>query len=377
MAETRNRGSASAANRACPVKPARSTAEICAIRDRGSGSIWEGCFIATLAIVSAHIDLKLCGRNHLARRSVIVFPIQIRPALISAAQSVVDDICQKQLGLMKRAPRMEIDYVASLIESGADDLTKKWRPIFGANIKVRVAGIFCHQSPMVLISGSPPYLVPTQKCELADLLILHSHITPAGKEFWRAVLMQTKIDKGSGVIKPDEPQFWLYDKWPDFSIRSRGFDPRDRDFNADPRSGRYGILSNGRWLVMPPFNPLRTTALGVLSLADFLVAMLYDMNPAQPGRTSEFGRQVYRSSRYDWSQTVRDLLRLTAVRALRHKGKKHGLYAGDMSRMGGEVLQLFTSPFGSGTPPDETFLPATGGDDGISVLVIQTNQSEE
>jgi len=241
---------------------------------------------------------------------------------------------------MTRPPRLEIDFVASLIENGADSITKIWQPFLGPNIKVCIAGVFCHQSPMVRIADPPPYPVPTTRCELADLLILHSHLNAASKEYWRAVLMQTKVAGRSLASTPDEPQFWLYEQWPRFSVVSPGFDPRVRDFSLDTRSGRYGIVSNGGWFVSRPVNPLRASSPDVLSLANFLVEMLYDMDPAQPGRVSESGRQVYWASKYDWSPTIWDLLRLTAARALRHKGKRRGLYAGDMSRMGGKVLQL-------------------------------------
>jgi hypothetical protein len=308
--------------------------------------------------------------------AVIVFPTGIRTKLISAAQSVVDDVCQKQLGRMKRPPRIEVDFVASLIENGASELTNAWQSILSPHIRVSVAGVFCHQSPMVRISDTPTYAVPTQRCELADLLILHSHINPAGKEYWRAVFMQTKVVAGLRTFAPDEPQFWLYDKWPQFSILPPRFDPRARDFNADSRSGQYGLLSNGRWLVAPPANPLSAASTGVLSLAEFLVAMLYDMDPAQTGRTSRFGRQVYQSSQYDWSPTVWELLQTTALKALRHKGKTHGLYAGDMSRMGGHILRLFTDQSRSAFPPDLPAKADSGDDGGVNVLVIQTGRSE-
>lgn len=104
--------------------------------------------------------------------------------------------------------------------------------------------------------------------------------------------------------------------------------------------------------------------------------MLYDMDPAQPGRVSESGRQVYRSSKYDWSLTIWDLLRLTAATALRHKGKQRGLYAGDMSRMGGEVLHLFMAQAGFTAPPDLPTAAKPDDDGGVNVLVIQTIQKE-
>lgn len=106
------------------------------------------------------------------------------------------------------------------------------------------------------------------------------------------------------------------------------------------------------------------------------MATLYDMDPAQPGRVSRFGRQVYQSSQHDWSPTVWELLQITALRALRHKGKKRGLYVGDMSRMGGQVLRLFRDQSGSAFPPDLVGEAYSGDDGGVNVLVIQTDQSE-
>jgi hypothetical protein len=188
--------------------------------------------------------------------------------------------------------------------------------------------------------------------------------------------MQTKVVSGACAIAPDEPQFCLYHQWPQFSILSPGFNPRARDFNGDLRSGQYGLLSKSGWLVLPPSKPLSTASTDVLSLAEFLVAMLYDMDPAQSGRRSRFGRQVYQSSHYDWSPTVWELLQTTALRALRHKGKKHGLYVGDMSRMGGHILRLFTDQSGSAFPPGAVAKPDSGDDGGVNLLVIQTEQIE-
>ncbi|MFZ3326642.1 MAG: hypothetical protein WA231_12415 [Methylocella sp.] len=87
---------------------------------------------------------------------------------------------------MRRPPAIEIDFVASLVETGAGFLEAEWQRILAKDgIAVRVAGVFCHQSPMVDIKGKPPHPVPTPRCELADLLVLHSHSRPDGKVFWR------------------------------------------------------------------------------------------------------------------------------------------------------------------------------------------------
>src|SRR4051794_29226243 len=110
-----------------------------------------------------------------------------------AARRIVQHVCQEQLGSMQRPPAGEIDFVASFIEKGAGLLQKAWQRVLGKDrIKISVGGVFCHQTPMVDIKGSPPYRVPTRRCELADLLILQSHLKSDGKIFWRGVLIQAK-----------------------------------------------------------------------------------------------------------------------------------------------------------------------------------------
>jgi hypothetical protein len=154
----------------------------------------------------------------------------------------VQRVCRQQLGAMRRPPAAEIDFVASLVENGARLLEEGWQPILAKDgVIVRVAGVFCHQSPMINIEGTPPRRMPTFRCELADLLVLHSHSRSDGKMFWRGVLMQTKSDPGR-PIAPGEPQLWLYESWPNFVITAPGFDRRKRDFGQDQRSGRYALV---------------------------------------------------------------------------------------------------------------------------------------
>jgi hypothetical protein len=281
---------------------------------------------------------------------------------------------------MKRLPTVEIDFVASLVENGARLLEVAWRRILaGDGVAVRVAGVFCHQSPMVEIKGKAPYPVPTMRCELADLLVLHSHSRLDGSGFWRGVLMQVKSYSGQTVV-PDEPQLWLYQDWPNFVIAAPGFDRRKREFGIDRRSGLYALVSNKGWRVLRPNNPLAAYSAGSLDFSEFLVNMLYDMDPAQPGRTSTHGRQVYQNSKKDWSPTIWELMEVTATRALRHKGQKRGLYDRDLSRLGGGVLQMMqyvSSGRSAVHPPGHGRTEGEPGDgEGISILVIETRSDD-
>jgi hypothetical protein len=159
----------------------------------------------------------------------------------------------------------------------------------------------------------------TQSCELADLLVLHSHRTSHNKLFWRGALIQTKLHSGPSLV-PQDPQFWLYDQWPVFSVTAPDF------FDDDPRSGRYALVSNNNWEILEPLNPLVGQSAGSLDFGTFLVSMLYDMDPAQPFRTSSHGRQVYHNSSKDWSRTIWDIVAVTANMKLKNMGKKKGLY---------------------------------------------------
>lgn len=278
---------------------------------------------------------------------------------------------------MKRSPSIEIDFVATFVETGAYLLHKSWKSILEkSGVSVNIAGVFCHQSPMVNIVGAPPYHVPTQRCELADLLVLHSHRRSDGKVFWRGVLIQTKSSTGRPSA-PDEPQLWLYSRWPGFHISAPGFHSNTRHFDADTRSGRYSLVSSSGWFILPPSNSLSQHSATTIDFATFLVEMLYDMDPAQPKRKSQYGRQVYHHSKRDWSPTIWEIVNITGSKKLRHKGKKRGLYDRDLRRFGGGVLSFLTSaPNESGRPP--SFIDFGDIEDypGLSTLIIHTSASD-
>jgi hypothetical protein len=190
--------------------------------------------------------------------------------------------------------------------------------------------------------------------------------------------MQAKSYSGQNVV-PDEPQLWLYQDWPNFVIAAPGFNRRKRDFGPDHRSGLYALVSNKGWRVLPASNPLAGDSMGSLDLGEFLVNMLYDVDPAQPDRMSVHGRQVYQNSKKDWSPTIWELIEVTAIRALRHKGKKGGLYDRDLSRLGGGVLQMMLNVAiqRSVAPPEYGGVEGEEGEgDGISILVIETGSAD-
>ncbi len=280
---------------------------------------------------------------------------------------------------MKRIPSLEVDFISSLIENGGGLLEHAWKRILAPKIDVSVAGIFCHQSPKVNIKGSPPRPMKRLSCELADLLVLHSHRTGPNKIYWRGALIQTKMQSGRSLV-PEDPQFWLYDNWPKFSVAAPGFDPCERDFDGDIRSGRYALVSNSEWKILPPNSPLVAQSAESLDFGTFLVRMLYDMDPAQLSRASSHGRQVYHKSLKDWSKTIWDIVEVTAKMKLKHMGKKKGLYHGALqTRLGGHVVLGFLTaePKFFLIPPDLSGGGEEEYEGGMSILHIASSTEAE
>jgi hypothetical protein len=300
-----------------------------------------------------------------------MIPAHFESQLLTSAKRIISLVCQKQMGTMKRRPASEVDFIASLIENGANMLERDWKRILAAaRIDVSVAGVFCHQSPKVKISGSPPRSMRTQSCELADLLVLHSHRTAANRLFFRATFIQAKKYCGAAVI-PDDPQFWLYDDWPPFSIASPGFNRRIREFGCDTRSGQYALVSNSSWKIMSANNPLVAQSMQSLDFSTFLVRTLYDMDPAQRLWRSSYGRQVYDKSSKDWSKTVWDIVKVTGRMKLKHAGKKMGLYHGALpTRFGGEILAFLTAQPKSYIIPPAPTEEAEAAPGGMSIFYI-------
>jgi hypothetical protein len=216
-----------------------------------------------------------------------------RAELNEAAQKVVRRVCRRQWGGMSRPPTFEPDFVASLVVRGADLLQKEWEPILARqSIEVKVAGVFCHQSPMVDITARPPYDVRKRRCELADLLVLLSHSTSNGRVFRRGILIQAKYYLNHPV-KAEEPQLWLYRDWPTFVIDAPGFKKQKRDFGGDRRSGHYALVSNNGWRVLPASTRLAWDSLASVDLSEFLVHMLYDVvRPSPAGLPRMEGRSI-------------------------------------------------------------------------------------
>ena len=80
-------------------------------------------------------------------------------------------------------------------------------------LSVHIAGVFCHQSPIVEPEGFDT------GCELGDLLVAYVHRPRRAPMIANAILLQAKVtsDQPYEVDRNGQVQLALYSKWPEFT----------------------------------------------------------------------------------------------------------------------------------------------------------------
>lgn len=109
----------------------------------------------------------------------------------------------------------EPDYVASLVKLGVINIKRALDQVFsGTGVTISTTGVFCHQSPMVKFTLKGK----RERCELGDLLLIHSHTDKAGVVQRNALLLQAKMTEPSvrkkAIPKAEQHQLGLYQHWP-------------------------------------------------------------------------------------------------------------------------------------------------------------------
>jgi hypothetical protein len=208
---------------------------------------------------------------------------------------------------------------------GFDGIATAWSPIVKAHgYRIDLRAVFCHSSPQVTFKPLPHPNFPSgsspRQCELADLLIVIDHVNHSQDiDDRRAVLIQAKMLKG-GAIKP-AGQEWVQHEllaWhAAFEFVDHAYDPRIRDFARTPSIGSVAKTAEYGGLGLTSTTPewrhelTQTTAPwfhSPVSLGDYLAFMAVG--------DSSCGREAVRNGVDDWSFTVDELLRVTAVRPM-------------------------------------------------------------
>ena len=291
----------------------------------------------------------------------------LKQNLINAAGRLVAAALQKGNPPAVASPSNEPTAVAAVTWVAMPDIVAQWRPVLRPlGFKIALHSVFCHQSPQVSFldrSGK------TQRCELADLLIVVDETASGAIQDRRAVFVQAKMFSASGVISistASRDQLELYELWPSFSFVSGPYKPVPRDFagsgqpGSSNESGRYGGID------LPPTAPLwehivpsTTPAMrrgNGIELAEFVAGMVVG--------DAGIGREALASGQDEWSMTVDEILSITAAQSVTlvaslGPGGTHPRGVTSLASLGG-----------SPPPDDDSTLLAGGPDRGISFVHV-------
>ncbi len=207
----------------------------------------------------------------------------------------------------------EEDYVATLIRVGTPLLAERWAEVLAPHgVSIRVSGVFCHGRPQVRFDH------PGAPVELADLLIVHRHMSKSKRSFCRALLIQAKMsDDGTHVLAPTDAQLHLFTTWPDFVFVDRSMDPAVRKLKETGKGSRYALVRKTNdypeyisWPDQSPWAEAKPAVLleGKKSFAKTLGDMLLGLD----GRPTALVKPAN-----DWSRLIAELLETTGAKTFR------------------------------------------------------------
>lgn len=321
-----------------------------------------------------------------------MIPSTFIPSLAASAN------CAVQLSLLSGAPgqstsiRDEPGFVAAVTLGAVPKFAPAWQSMLQPlGYKVSIVSVFCHQTPQVVFNGPG-----TGRCELADLLVVVDDLTMPGRPSRSAVLVQAKMLKASGSVSVpgQSDQFHLYSTWPYFRFRSGAYLQHPRNFRSSAcgcktlQSGRYGLIdvvsSPPDWHQSAPNATMSAT--GSPPLGTFIAEMLGQ-------RGGGFGRCCLSPPSDPWSETIDELLRVTAGMKFRHGSfvdsqgnrvpQSRVSFATSLAQsatnfsLDTPVVQCFGDAFPPERPPSEDRPgPEDGGVSAIRIVISRAEESD-
>lgn len=240
-----------------------------------------------------------------------MIPSSFIPQLAASADAAIHTVLTNGATAFGQAlPKGEVGFVAAVVLGGVSEIARAWSPILRPyGYRVKVSGVFCHQSPEATFTDLAGVRVP---CELADLLMVVDDLTAGATGKRWAALVQAKMAKTGGgktiTGTEDLRQLDLLTRWPPFTLSS-SYQPGPRDFStcrhggAPGDCGRYGLIGRQPNPIWHQQAPAPTMPMGGHELGSFLAHMV------ESGQTG-FGREATGIGD-DWSRTVEELMRVT------------------------------------------------------------------
>lgn len=206
----------------------------------------------------------------------------------------------------------EEDCVATLVSDALPRFATRWAALLSPKgIELRVSGVFCHGHPQVAFGK------PRQRVELADLLVVHRHVSRR-RSSSRAIQLQAKISEdGTQRLASNDPQLQLFTHWPPFEFVTGGLAPGLRDLREYGKGSRYALVlaeaaypEEIQWADKCPWATCE--AHRFLDGQRSLAKVLGDMLLGRDGRPVQLRRP-----RDDWSRTIKELLEVTGTKTYR------------------------------------------------------------
>lgn len=277
----------------------------------------------------------------------------------------------------------EPDHVASLIINGLPRLDELWtEELSKCGLSVKITGVFCHQYPRVEFQMREN----TVAVELADLLVVRRHHSKGKIEREVATLIQSKMSGDSTKeISNDDPQYFLYDNWPDFNFKQSEYSNHSRNIGKNIEQSKYSLIWEKRtfpehntvwpdscfWSVV---DNLKLNMESDESFASFLQGMV----------TFERGRDFFSEQQIkcEWTKTILELLNVTFNKGLKtriYKSPKRGssptafLLSGVTDKYSAAGLKVNAGNGGHDATEDDR----EDSSPGISTILIETFDTED
>lgn len=185
----------------------------------------------------------------------------------------------------------------------------------GSGISVNTSGVFCHQSPIVEMTGATSK--KGNKCELGDILFVFTfrHGIDVARN---ALLLQAKLEnhrqlRTYGPVSVDDggPQFLLYNQWPRFEY-ARGLSGTRFVQGGRHKGAQYALFAYDRRYLRPYWLHAHAAVATEPTLAAPLGGELFDVLMGNSGRP--FSDKLTAINGIDWDRVIWDLLEVTAIK---------------------------------------------------------------
>ncbi len=278
-----------------------------------------------------------------------------------------------------KSPPHEPDHVASFIINGLPrlaELWRKWLSTYYADLQI--TGVFCHGYPRVVytMNGSK------QSVELADLLIVRRHYSGHSLVKEVATLIQSKMSKdGTKHISTNDPQFHLYNNWPEFVFSQSQYSNHTRNIGNVMGQSNYSLIYEQRnypeentdwpdscfWSIV---DDLKTDMYSDASFAAFLEEIT----------AFERGREFFstKDTGCEWTKLICELLKVTFNKQLKTRlfsSPKRGIDA-NMFFLKGKHSKAFGLLSSNGSDTIDGDFKSEEEAPGISTVLIETNDIE-